>query len=148
MDIKPIHNEQDYQATLRELATYVDNAPEPDTPDSDRLKALRLLVKTYETKHYHNDVSNPIAPVKQRNNPLHGVTLQAIVTALVAHFGWAELAVRIPIRCFSNDPSIASSLKFLRKTPWARDKVEGLYAFMLRDIQRTSDSAPTHHAPE
>lgn len=77
------------------------------------------------------------APVKQRNNPLHGVTLEAMVTALAAHFGWAGLAERIPVRCFSNDPSIASSLKFLRKTPWARDKVEGLYEFMLRDINRT-----------
>jgi uncharacterized protein (DUF2132 family) len=76
------------------------------------------------------------APIKQRNNPLHGLTLEAIVTSLVAHFGWAELAERIPVRCFSNDPSITSSLKFLRKTPWAREKVEGLYAFMLRDIER------------
>ena len=86
------------------------------------------------------DPSPPLqvsAPHKQPNNPLHGLTLDAIVTALVAHFGWAELAERIPIRCFSNDPSMASSLKFLRKTPWARDKVEGLYEFMLRDINRT-----------
>jgi len=75
-------------------------------------------------------------PQKQYNNPLHGLTLEAIVTALVAHFGWAELSERIPVRCFSNDPSIASSLKFLRKTPWARDKVEGLYVYMLRDISR------------
>lgn len=76
------------------------------------------------------------APIKQRNNPLHGLTLEAILTALVEHFGWAELAERIPVRCFANDPSMASSLKFLRKTPWARDKVEGLYVFMLRDIER------------
>jgi uncharacterized protein (DUF2132 family) len=75
-------------------------------------------------------------PQKQLNNPLHGLTLEAIVTALVAHFGWTELSERIPVRCFSNDPSIASSLKFLRKTPWARDKVEGLYVMMLRDISR------------
>jgi uncharacterized protein (DUF2132 family) len=77
-----------------------------------------------------------VAPQKQRHNPLHGLTLETIVTALVAHYGWAELAERIPIRCFSTDPSIVSSLKFLRKTPWARDKVEGLYGFMLRDIKR------------
>jgi uncharacterized protein (DUF2132 family) len=62
--------------------------------------------------------------------------LEAIVTQLVAHYGWLELAERIPIRCFSTDPSITSSLKFLRKTPWAREKVEGLYCFMLRDIRR------------
>ena len=82
------------------------------------------------------------APPTQHNNPLHGVTLETIVTALVAHFGWAELAIRIPVRCFSNDPSIASSLKFLRKTPWARDKVEGLYQFMLREIKRADLDKP------
>ena len=75
---------------------------------------------------------------KQKNNPLHGMTLEAILIALQAHFGWIELGRRIPILCFTNEPSISSSLKFLRKTPWARDKVESLYLFMLRDIQRTS----------
>ena len=75
-------------------------------------------------------------PLAQPKNPLHGITLEAIVTALVAHFGWDELAQRVPVNCFSNDPSIKSSLKFLRKTPWARNKVESLYGFMLRDIAR------------
>jgi uncharacterized protein (DUF2132 family) len=70
----------------------------------------------------------------QPKNPLHGITLETIVTALVAHFGWDELAQRIPVNCFTHDPSIKSSLKFLRKTPWARDKVESLYGFMLRDL--------------
>lgn len=70
---------------------------------------------------------------KQYNNPLHGITLETIVTDLERKFGWAELATLIPVRCFSNDPSIASSLRFLRKTPWARDKVEKLYEAMLRD---------------
>lgn len=65
-------------------------------------------------------------PARQ-NDPLHGVTLAAIVEALEARFGWAELSRRIPIRCFSHDPSVASSLKFLRRTPWARAKVEALY---------------------
>jgi uncharacterized protein (DUF2132 family) len=74
-------------------------------------------------------------PAAQPKNPLHGVTLEAIVTALHAHFGWEELAQRIPVNCFTHDPSIKSSLKFLRKTPWARDKVESLYAFMLRDLR-------------
>jgi len=64
---------------------------------------------------------------KQPNNPLHGITLESIVSTLVANYGWEGLAQRIPVRCFSNDPSISSSLKFLRKTPWARDKVEALY---------------------
>ena len=72
----------------------------------------------------------------QRHNPLHGITLQTIVTELVAHYGWEALAQRIPIRCFSTDPSVTSSLKFLRKTPWARDKVEGLYSFMQRERKR------------
>lgn len=73
---------------------------------------------------------------EQPRNPLHGVTLERIVTALVDHYGWPELAERIRIRCFAVDPSVASSLKFLRKTPWARAKVEGLYLYMLREQQR------------
>lgn len=64
------------------------------------------------------------------------MTLEAIVTALQAHYGWHGLAERIPLRCFASDPSVASSLKFLRRTPWARDKVESLYRFMLRDRRR------------
>jgi uncharacterized protein (DUF2132 family) len=75
-----------------------------------------------------------LTPPAQPKNPLHGITLEAIVTALVAHFGWDELAQRIPVNCFTHEPSIKSSLKFLRKTPWARDKVESLYGFMLRDL--------------
>jgi uncharacterized protein (DUF2132 family) len=61
------------------------------------------------------------------NDPLHGITLEAILTQLVERHGWAELGERIPIKCFTNDPSIKSSLKFLRRTPWARKKVEALY---------------------
>lgn len=76
------------------------------------------------------------AGVKQRNNPLHGLTLETILTELVGHYGWDELAKRIQIRCFSKDPSIVSCLKFLRKTPWARSKVEGLYLFMQREAKR------------
>lgn len=60
-------------------------------------------------------------------DPLHGVTLEVLLTRLVEKYGWAELARRVDIKCFSTDPSIASSLKFLRKTPWARQKVEALY---------------------
>ncbi|MBN0988598.1 VF530 family protein [Amphritea pacifica] len=63
----------------------------------------------------------------QKNNPLHGITLQQIVTDLEAEYGWQELGERINIRCFQSDPSIKSSLKFLRKTPWAREKVEQLW---------------------
>lgn len=63
----------------------------------------------------------------QQNNPLHGLTLERIVTELEARYGWDELGTLINIRCFTSDPSVKSSLKFLRKTPWAREKVEQLY---------------------
>ena len=66
----------------------------------------------------------------QQNNPLHGITLEQIVTELEAQYGWDKLGQMIDIRCFQKDPSVSSSLKFLRKTPWARAKVEALY---LRD---------------
>jgi uncharacterized protein (DUF2132 family) len=64
---------------------------------------------------------------EQANNPLHGITLEMILTRLVEKYGWDELGQRITIKCFTNDPSIKSSLKFLRRTPWARKKVEELY---------------------
>ena len=81
----------------------------------------------------------------QPGNPLHGITLEVIVTALVDHYGWQELGQRISIRCFTHDPSVASSLKFLRRVPWARAKVEGLYLFMLRELNRASP--PIHNFP-
>jgi uncharacterized protein (DUF2132 family) len=64
---------------------------------------------------------------EQLNNPLHGVKLVDILESLVEHYGWEELALHININCFKKDPSVKSSLKFLRRTPWARDKVEQLY---------------------
>lgn len=64
---------------------------------------------------------------KRKQDPLHGVTLEMVVTRLVERYGWEELGRRIRIKCFTNDPSISSSLKFLRRTPWARKKVEALY---------------------
>jgi uncharacterized protein (DUF2132 family) len=82
----------------------------------------------------------------QARNPLHGITLEKIVTELVAYFGWAELGEQVRIRCFQSDPSVGSSLKFLRRTPWARQKVESLYLFMLREQareQRRTDREPT-----
>ena len=66
-------------------------------------------------------------PDSNPRDPLHGITLEQLLTELVAHYGWEELGQRIDIRCFNFDPSIQSSLKFLRKTPWARTKVEQLY---------------------
>ncbi|ARR48874.1 DUF2132 domain-containing protein [Photobacterium damselae subsp. damselae] len=68
----------------------------------------------------------------QKNNPLHGITLEKLLTELVEHYGWDELGYRINIRCFTHDPSIKSSLKFLRRTEWARTKVEQLYLDMIR----------------
>ena len=82
------------------------------------------------------DPDPPSSPRQQPRNPLHGVTLEAIVTALVEAYGWQGLDERIPLRCFAFEPSIKSSLKLLRKTPWAREKVEGLYLFMLREQKR------------
>jgi len=78
----------------------------------------------------------PASGTPQPRNPLHGVTLQTMLTELQAHYGWEGLGQRIAVRCFLQDPSVPSSLKFLRKTPWARDKVEGLYLYMLREIRR------------
>ena len=70
---------------------------------------------------------------QQVNNPLHGVTLEKIVNSLVEHYGWDELGTRIDIRCFNSDPYVKSSLKFLRRTPWARKKVERLYLDTQKD---------------
>jgi uncharacterized protein (DUF2132 family) len=80
--------------------------------------------------------SGPIRGDKQHmnlksNDPLHGLTLETILTRLVEKHGWKELSQRIPIRCFYNEPSIKSSLKFLRRTPWARKQVEDLYLELL-----------------
>ena len=72
----------------------------------------------------------------QPKNPLHGVKLEQMLTELVAHYGWPALGEAVNIRCFQVDPSIASSLKFLRRTPWARQQVESLYLFVLREAAR------------
>lgn len=72
----------------------------------------------------------------QPRNPLHGLTLERLLNDLVDYYGWEGLSENIPLRCFSVDPSISSSLKFLRKTPWAREKVESLYLYTLRRQQR------------
>ena len=74
-------------------------------------------------------------PGHQPNNPLHGITLEQVVTKLVDHYGWEALASRISINCFKSDPSIKSSLKFLRKTPWAREKVESLFIVTFKDME-------------
>jgi uncharacterized protein (DUF2132 family) len=73
----------------------------------------------------------------QPNNPLHGVTLKATLEMLVERYGWTGLFARVPVRCFAIDPSISSSLKLLRRTPWARAKLEALY---LADLSGDADS--------
>ncbi|MGB0932850.1 MAG: VF530 family DNA-binding protein [Lishizhenia sp.] len=87
---------------------------------------------------YEKRESNTIKKVKntpnsQPNNPLHGVRLDAILNSLIDAYGWEELGRRIKINCFTNNPTLNSSLKFLRKTPWAREKVEDLY---LKSIEK------------
>jgi uncharacterized protein (DUF2132 family) len=69
---------------------------------------------------------------QQSNDPLHGINLEQIVTSLVEYYGWEELGEKITIKCFNNDPSVKSSLKFLRRTPWARKQVEDLYLAVQR----------------
>ncbi|BEP36573.1 hypothetical protein GmRootV59_35450 [Variovorax sp. V59] len=91
--------------------------------------------------------SAPAKPAQPRN-PLHGLTLEAIVTALADHYGWERLGELVPIRCFAIDPSVGSSLKFLRKTPWAREKVESLYLFMLREQRREQQQQQQPQPPQ
>lgn len=75
-------------------------------------------------------------PPDQPNNPLHGVTLERMLTELVEQLGWERMGRRVRIACFTSDPSIASSLKFLRRTPWARDKVEAMYVELKQPRRR------------
>lgn len=84
---------------------------------------------------------------KQSNNPLHGVTLEVMLTELHAHYGWDGLASRIAVRCFSHEPSIKSSLAFLRRTPWARDKVEALYLQLKKPKRSLAPKATAARTP-
>lgn len=93
------------------------------------------------------DPTHPPQPPQPRN-PLHGVTLEVMVTALQTHFGWVALAQEVPIRCFASEPSVASSLKFLRKTPWARTKVESLYLWLCREQARQARQAQAAQAAQ
>ena len=86
-------------------------------PVFNRLNHQMIFGQSFDTK-----MTN-----EQPNNPLHGVKLEQMLIKLQDHYKWEGLAERIPVNCFKNDPSVKSSLKFLRKTPWAREKVENLY---------------------
>ncbi len=103
----------------------------PNLPAAPAQPAAEQTPRPLEPK-----VQPKVLPPVQPRNPLHGLTLEAIVAALADYYGWDNLGQRIALRCFTHDPSVASSLKFLRKTPWAREKVEGLYLYMLREQQR------------
>jgi len=76
----------------------------------------------------------------QANNPLHGITLEMMLNELVEHYGWGELGIYVRIKCFNKDPSIKSSLTFLRRNPWARTKVEKLYLDMMYEKERDESS--------
>lgn len=77
---------------------------------------------------------------EQANNPLHGMTLEKIVVSLQDFYGWEGLGERIPVRCFTHDPSVKSSLKFLRRTPWARKKIEDLFVCTLEEYGEAEDN--------
>ena len=79
-------------------------------------------------------------PHQIHHNVLHGVTLETILNELVLHLGWEYMSSKIPINCFMHEPSVKSSLKFLRKTPWARQKVEVMYEFNYKKIQRAKEA--------
>ncbi len=112
-----------------------------NSTDSDQIASLEK--KSEMLGQVASDESSPqvksaVMPVaKQANNPLHGLTLEKIVTDLVDYYGWQELGQLIRIKCFIENPSINSSLKFLRKTTWAREKVESLYLYTLREHNRS-----------
>jgi len=79
---------------------------------------------------------------QKNNDPMHGMTLEMILNALVSYYGWGELGIHVKIRCFNNNPSVKSSLAFLRKTPWAREKAEALYREMLHEENSTPNKSP------
>lgn len=108
--------------TSEPVQVAVQHAPSQDEPEPEKQTKLKSQAST---------------TVKQSNNPLHGLTLEKIVSDLVNYYGWQELGQLIRIKCFIDNPSINSSLKFLRKTPWAREKVESLYLYTLREHNRS-----------
>ncbi|MFT7406138.1 VF530 family DNA-binding protein [Zhongshania sp.] len=83
------------------------------------------------------NAKDPSKTVTGSKDPLHGLTLEMVITRLEAQFGWEELGRRVKIKCFTEDPSVSSSLKFLRRTPWARQKVEALYIRSQRSARKS-----------
>ena len=113
-------NEEADKETGRESGKECDTSPSLDAEQASSVSVSSNTADNKDTKEPQNNHS-------QVNNPLHGVKLLTIVEKLEAQYGWDGLAYRININCFKSDPSVKSSLKFLRRTPWARDKVERLY---------------------
>ncbi|WP_368379875.1 VF530 family DNA-binding protein [Zhongshania guokunii] len=99
------------------------------------LKLRQALTSTTMTKPAKGTTSPP-APKPGSKDPMHGMTLEMIIIQLEQQFGWEELGRRIKIKCFTDEPSVASSLKFLRRTPWARQKVEALYIRSKRPTKK------------
>ena len=96
---------------------------------------IEILNRRPTGRTFHHYL-NPDRDIDKGALEVHGITLEQILNELVAHYGWSELGQQVNIRCFTTDPSVPSSLKFLRRTPWAREKVESLYLFMLREQKR------------
>jgi hypothetical protein len=86
-----------------------------------------ICYKPFIFSHYPYAIRHTLMSSAHPRDPLHGITLETIIKELVERYGWAEMGRRVPIRCFLHDPSVKSSLTFLRKTPWARERVEGWY---------------------
>lgn len=114
----------------------------PETKDDDTTATTTTSPSTTATTASPSTTATTTTTAASKD-PLHGITLEAMVNELVDFFGWQELGERIPIRCFQSEPSVSSSLKFLRKTPWARTKVEGLYLFVRRErVRRARGDRP------
>jgi hypothetical protein len=128
--IPPVGDDANGQSGRVDAGPAADRAPRPpvgnEAPDPPGGEAA----PTGSDESTHARRSKP-AP-----NPLHGVTLERMLNELVEHFGWPAMGERVRIRCFTSDPSISSSLRFLRRTPWAREKVEAMYLYMLREKAR------------
>jgi hypothetical protein len=128
--IQPTGDDANGQSGRLDEGTPADRAPRravgdeaPDPPGSKAAPTGRN-----ESTHVRRGKPAP--------NPLHGVTLERMLNELVEHFGWPAMGERVRIRCFTSNPSVPSSLRFLRRTPWAREKVEAMYLYMLREKAR------------
>ena len=113
--------------TVRARHAIIHRACSSKTSDDEHVR--RFFVSG---KFLDKSVKEGVLPHQNLKDPLHGVTLEVILSRLVEHVGWKELAHRIPVRCFLFDPTITSSLRFFRKTPWARKKVEDLYVRVFK----------------